>query len=167
MLIRPEEPTDHRAVREIHTATFETPAEARLVEALRERTKPLVSLVAVEGDEVLGHILFSPVSLPELPHLELMGLAPMAVAPGHQRRGIGSALVREGLEACRRLGAGAVVVLGHPDYYPRFGFEPSVRFGIGCEYDVPPEVFMALELQPEILRNVSGTVQYHQAFREL
>ena len=171
MLIRPEATTDHAAVRAIHTAAFETPAEARLVDALRARARPLVSLVAVAGDlvhdPVVGHILFSPVTLTDHPDLQLLGLAPMAVAPGSQRQGIGSALVREGLEACRRLGTGAVVVLGHPEYYPRFGFEPSVRFGIDSEYDVPPEVFMALELRTGYLQDVSGTVRYHEAFQEL
>ena len=88
----------------------------------------------------------------------------MAVAPGNQRQGIGSALVRAGLDECKKLGFGAVVVLGHADYYPRFGFVPSTRFGIGCEYDVPEDVFMAMELQQGALRGVSGKVKYHPAF---
>ena len=93
-----------------------------------------------------------------------MGLAPMAVAPKHQRKGIGSALVRAGLDQCAQLGFGAVVVLGHPAYYPRFGFLSSTRYGIGCEYDVPEEVFMAVELQDGFLRGASGKVKYHAAF---
>jgi putative acetyltransferase len=108
--------------------------------------------------------MFSPVSLSGNPALRIMGLAPMAVAPAHQRQGIGSALVRAGLERCRQLGFGAVVVLGHPAYYPRFGFSSSARFGLGCEYDVPEDVFMVLELQAGILRGASGTVLYHAAF---
>lgn len=97
----------------------------------------------------------------------ILGLAPMAVAPSHQRQGIGSALVRAGLERCRALGSGAVVVLGHPAYYPRFGFSPSVHFGIRSEYEVPEEAFMVLELQPGFLRGISGTVQYHAAFAKV
>ena len=96
-----------------------------------------------------------------------MGLAPMAVAPSHQHQGIGSALVRAGLERCKALGAGAVIVLGHPEYYPRLGFSPAVRFGIGCEYDAPQEAFMVVELQPGYLRGVSGTIQYHDAFKNV
>jgi putative acetyltransferase len=118
----------------------------------------------VEGGTIVGHIMFSPVSLSGHPGLKIMGLAPMAVAPEQQRKGIGSALVRAGLERCKQLGFGAVVVLGHPRYYPRFGFSPSTRFGIKCEYEVPEEVFMVQELQPGYLRSVSGTIKYHAAF---
>jgi putative acetyltransferase len=96
-----------------------------------------------------------------------MGLAPMAVAPEHQRKGIGSALVRAGLEQCKRLGFGAVVVLGHPAYYPRFGFMSSAHFGIACEYEVPEDVFMVVELQPGFLRGASGKVKYHAAFGDV
>ena len=88
----------------------------------------------------------------------------MAVAPEHQCKGIGSALVRAGLEQCKKLGCGAVVVLGHPEYYPRFGFTPSACYGISCEYDVPEDVLMIIELQPGFLDGVSGKVIYHSAF---
>jgi putative acetyltransferase len=108
--------------------------------------------------------MFSPVSLAGHPELRIMGLAPMAVVPEHQREGIGSALVRAGLEQCKRLGFGAAVVLGHPAYYPRFGFSSSARYGIGCEYDVPEEVFMVVELDAGFLRGASGKVKYHPAF---
>jgi putative acetyltransferase len=91
----------------------------------------------------------------------------MAVVPAQQRTGLGSALVRAGLEQCRKLGFGAVVVLGHPDYYPRFGFSPAARFGIGCEYEAPQEAFMAIELQPGYLKGASGKVEYHAAFDEV
>ena len=94
----------------------------------------------------------------------LVGLAPMAVAPGHQRKGIGSHLVREGLARCRAAGVAGVVVLGHAEYYPRFGFVPAQQFGLRCEYDVPADVFMALELTQGALRGVSGLVRYHAAF---
>ena len=99
--------------------------------------------------------------------LKVMGLTPMAVAPAHQRKGIGSALVRAGLEQCRKLDFDAVVVLGHPEYYPRFGFSPSSRFGVESEYDVPEEVFMALELRPNALSGRSAVARYHSAFGDL
>ena len=164
MLIRTEEERDRAAVYAVNAAAFETSVEANLVDALRQRAQPVISLVAENDQTVVGHILFSPVSLAGHPNVNIMGLAPMAVAPIHQRKGIGSALVRAGLERCKELGCGAVVVLGHPEYYPRFGFSPSSRFGIGCEYEVPEEVFLVIELQPGYLRGASGTIKYHAAF---
>lgn len=165
MLIRAEEAGDREAVRAVNLAAFETRAEADLVDALREQARPLVSLVAVRDGAVVGHILFTPVTLEARPELRLVGLAPMAVVPERQGEGIGSALVRAGLEICSRMGFGAVVVLGHPAYYPRFGFAPSTRFGLRSEYDVPEDVFMALELTPGYLLGASGTIRYHTAFR--
>ena len=167
MLIRNEERRDWAAVHAVNEAAFGTPAEANLVDALREQAQPTVSLVAEDNETIVGHIMFSPVALSGHPGLEMMGLAPVAVAPAHQRTGIGSALVRAGLEQCRQIGCLAVVVLGHPAFYPRFGFSPSTRFGIGTEYQVPEEVFMATELQPGALREKAGTVKYHAAFSGL
>jgi putative acetyltransferase len=164
VLIRPERETDEAAVHAVNASAFETRVEADLVDALRRQAEPIVSLVAEDRGAIVGHIMFSPVTLSGHPALRLMGLAPMAVVPTHQRQGIGSALVTAGLEQCRRLGFAAVVVLGHPAYYPRFGFSPATRFGIGCEYDVPEDVFMVMELDAGALRGASGTVQYHTAF---
>ena len=167
MLIRDEEQKDRVAVHAVNASAFETPAEADLVDALRGQAHPVVSLVAVEGGTIVGHIMFSPVSLSGHPGLKIMGLAPMAVASEYQRKGIGSALVRAGLERCKLLGFGAVVILGHAGYYPRFGFSPPTRFGIKCEYEVPEEVFMVFELLPGYLRDASGTIEYHAAFSSL
>jgi putative acetyltransferase len=175
LLIRSEERKDWAAVHTVNESAFGTPAEANLVDALRDQAQPIVSLVGEDSSAdngadngiIVGHIMFSPVSLPGHPALRMMGLAPLAVAPAHQRNGIGSALVRAGLEQCRQLGFGAVVVLGHPAYYPRFGFAPSTRFGIGCEYEVPEEVFMVVELDAGVLRGASGKVKYHPAFSDL
>ncbi len=159
------------AIAAVVEAAFENPSEARLVEALRSAARPFVSLVAEVPSAtsawmspIVGHIAFSPVTLEWRPELRLMGLAPMAVAPGLQRRGVGSALARAGLDECRKLGTVAVVVLGHPEYYPRFGFSPASRFAIRSVYDAPDEAFMALELVPGGLAGASGTVRYHAAF---
>lgn len=164
MLIRGEKENDREAVFAVNVLAFKAPAEATLVDVLREQASPVVSLVAEDNGIVVGHIMFSPVYLSGYPELNVMGLAPMAVAPEHQRKGIGSALVRAGLEQCRQLGFVAVVVLGHPEYYPRFGFSPSSRFGIDSDYKVPEEVFMAMELEPESLSGKTGRVKYHVAF---
>lgn len=162
MTIRPEASGDRTAVHALTTAAFGQPNEADLVDRLRERAEPYLALVAEDNGETVGHIAFTPVTAPGASGV--MGLAPMAVQPEHQRRGIGSALVRAGLEACRTAGATAVVVLGHPAYYPRFGFAPAHRYGLRDAYGAPPEAFMALELAPDALANASGVVHYHDAF---
>jgi len=167
LLIRNESQADRAAVRNVNVAAFETQAEADLVDALRERADPVVSLVAEHEDKVVGHVMFSPVVLIGHEKLKIMGLAPMAVDPQSQRKGVGAALVRAGLEQCVRLGSGAVVVLGHATYYPRFGFAPATRWSIRCEYDAPPEAFMALELHAGYLDGKAGSIRYHPAFADV
>ena len=163
--VRPERPEDRHAVRHVNERAFGRPDEADLVDRLREEVASYFALVALLDGEIVGHIAFTPVALdPPKPQLNARGLAPMAVLPAYQRTGIGTALVREGLAACRRSGADVVVVLGHPAYYPRFGFEPAAAFDLASEYDAPPEAFMVLELVPGALEGVEGTVQYHAAF---
>lgn len=162
--IRAEEARDREAVHRVHAAAFPTPFEADLVDVLRERADPIVSLVAERDGAVVGHVLFTPVTLAGHPDLALMGLAPMAVRPEHQRSGVGSALVRAGLERCVRGGFDGAVVLGHAEYYPRFGFVPASRFGIDSAYDVPDDVFMARELRPGALQGRGGRIAYHAAF---
>lgn len=164
MLTRIEKECDRETVRAINVAAFESSDEADLVDVLRQQAHPIISLVAEKDGEIVGHIMFSRVSLIGHPDLKVMGLGPMAVAPAHQRKGFGSALVQAGLDRCRKLGCSAVVVLGHPPFYPRFGFSPSSRFGINSEYDVPEEVFMAVELEPDALSEVAGKIRYHEAF---
>ena len=163
-IIRPESPDDLQAIRDVNLRAFETGMEATLVDALREQAEPIVSLVAVSDNVVVGHILFSPVTLSSQPGLPIMGLAPMAVIPERQRQGIGSDLVHAGIDVCRDAGCVAVVVLGHAEYYPRFGFTPASRFGLTSEYDVPDDVFMAMELSAGVLRGNAGTIRYHPAF---
>ena len=167
MNIREERAGDAVTIRAVNLAAFETSVEADLVDALRDQARPIVSLVAEDAGAIVGHILFSPVTLVHGRNLPMMGLAPMAVVPERQRTGIGSQLVLAGLEHCRREGVAAVVVVGHATYYPRFGFVPGSRFGLACEYDVPDDVFLACELRNGALSGVSGTVRYHPAFANL
>jgi putative acetyltransferase len=167
-MIRAEAPQDTATVAAVERAAFGRPDEAELVDRLRASARPQVSLVATIGDAVVGHIFFSPVTIAAAPpDLLAMGLAPMAVLPAHQRSGIGGALIRAGLDACRVLGARAVVVLGHAEYYPRFGFVPASRFGLRCEYPVPDDVFMAMELTPGALAGRQGLVKYGPEFSKL
>jgi putative acetyltransferase len=167
MQIRVEQPWDAKPIRAVNLDAFPTRDEADLVDRLRGQASPIVSLVADDRGIVRGHIMFSPVTVSERPDLRIMGLAPMAVMHSYQRRGIGSALVRAGLDACRAMRIEAVVVLGHPEYYPRFGFRPASRFGLSCEYDVPDEAFMAIELEHAALEGQPGRVHYHSAFATL
>jgi putative acetyltransferase len=163
-LVRAERDDDHAAVHAVNAAAFESPVEAELVDKLRREADPVVSLVAEAGGKIVGHIMFTPVTLPGHPDLRMMGLAPMAVAAAHRGQGIGSALVRNGIDRCARMEMGAVVVLGHPGYYPRFGFRPGAGYGLACEYDAPADSFMVKELQPGYLAGRSGKVSYHAAF---
>ena len=165
-VVRIEQPADREIVRAVNEHAFGGREEADIVEALHRASAVVVALVAEVDAAVVGHILFSPVTV-EDSNTPMVGLAPMAVAPGNQKQGIGSVLVREGLARCRAAGVEGVVVLGHAEYYPRFGFVPAHRFGLRCEYDVPADVFMALELTPGALRGVSGLVRYHAAFASI
>ena len=163
--IRPETPADAPAVRRVHELAFGQPDEADLVARLREQAEAYLALVAHEEEALVGHIAFTRVTLePAVPALRAFGLGPMGVRPEHQRQGAGAALVQAGLAVCREAGGDAVVVLGHPAYYPRFGFVPASRFGLRCTYGVPDEVFMAFPLTPGALDGISGTVHYHPAF---
>ena len=140
--------TDAVAIRRVETAAFGRPDEAGMVEAARAEGAALVELVAQADGEIVGHILFSRMSVS--PPRFLAGLAPVAVAPDRQGRGIGDALCRAGIEAVRALGAEAVVVLGHPTYYPRFGFSAEAAARLASPYAGDP-AFMALELRPGAL----------------
>jgi putative acetyltransferase len=167
MEIRPEQERDRPAVYRLNVSAFATDAEAKLVNALRKQASPVISLVAEIDGEISGHILFSPVQHSEYTEALIMGLAPMAVAETARHKGIGSALIDAGISACFRLGAGAIFVLGHPGLYSRCGFTPASGFGIGCEYDVPDEAFMAIELTPRFLAAKPGTIKYHECFANL
>ena len=165
--IRREAAHDILAVYEVNKQAFGGTAEANLVNAVRTRENNLVSLVAVDGGKVVGHILFSPMKVAGQPeNRTVIGLGPLAVLPDHQKQGVGSKLVRAGLDECRREGFKIVAVLGHPEYYPRFGFAPGIRYGVKSEFaDAPPEAFMLLELKPGALGALKGcTLQYMPEF---
>ena len=163
-IIREEQVEDYASVRAVNERAFGRRDEADLVEALRREGASVIALVAERAGEVVGHILFSPVVTEVGSGKRLLGLAPMAVVPPFQRQGIGSQLVRLGLGRCAAAGYDGVVVLGHPEYYSKFGFAPAHLLGLHGEYDVPPEAFMALELPLHSLTGVSGLVRYHAAF---
>lgn len=165
MNIRKEEDSDKEKIWKVNAEAFETEAEANLVNVLRDSGIPIISLVAEEDEEIVGHILFTPVELiDDDSGLKLIGLAPMAVLTELQKKGIGSQLVKTGIENCSTQGYDAVVVLGHPEYYPKFGFVPSVKYGIKSEYDAPDEAFMVLELKESSLKDKNGIIKYHAAF---
>ena len=164
--IRAETLQDLEAIREVNRLAFGQSAEARLVDRLREDGLVITSLVAVEGLWVLGHILFSELTIENgSAAIRAAALAPMSVIPSRQRQGIGSSLVREGLDECRRRSVAVAVVLGHIGYYPRFGFSAEKAECLRCRYS--GSHFMALELVPRILDGVRGAVKYPPAFTEV
>ncbi len=174
IVIRSEQVDDHAAIAEVNREAFGQEDEPRLVAALRdaEGFDPQLSLVALRDDGVVGHILFSPLDIVkdggEVPAIaRALALAPMAVRPAYQRQGIGSALVRAGLEACRRAGHRIVVVLGHAEYYPRFGFTLAGEHGLRAPFEVPDEAFMVLSLVDGGLDDVAGVVRYPAPFSDL
>lgn len=166
--IRQEKTEDYIAVEAVVQQAFANveisdQTEHELVARLRNSDAfiPELSLVAVMGLEVVGHILFSRAAIGQS---ETLALAPVSVLPEHQNKGIGGALIKEGLKRAKDLGFGSLIVLGHPGYYPKFGFKKASLWGIKAPWDVPDEVFMAMELRPGALNDVSGVVSYSNAF---
>jgi putative acetyltransferase len=164
MHIRPEEPDDAPAVAALNREAFGGDDEPELIERLRADRLVVASLVALEEASLVGHILFSDlaVELDDRP-VRAVSLAPMCVRGDRQRQGIGSALVRAGLDAVRNAGYAAVVVLGHPEFYPRFGFSADLAARLASPF--AGRAFMALELVPRALDGTRGTVTYPPAFR--
>ena len=164
--IREEQRGEYQKIRQVIVAAFSSETEAKLVELLRDRNKAPVALVAVSEKKIVGHIMFSPVTIIPAPKMfRAVGLAPLSVSPEFQRQGIGSMLAREGLKKCAETGFEMAVVLGSPHYYPRFGFSRASLYGLGNEYDAD-EHFMAMELKNGALDKVSGIVRYAPEFKE-
>ena len=166
--LRQENKDDYPAVFELNKAAFGQDNEARLVDLLRKSAAfiPELSLVATIDGQVTGHILFSKIKIRESigKETESLALAPMAVTPQFQNQGIGAKLIRFGLKKATELGYESVIVLGHQYYYPKFGFFPANKWNINAPFDVPENVFMAIELVKDGLKNVTGTVQYAAEF---
>jgi putative acetyltransferase len=163
---RPEQHTDRSAIRAVHHAAFGRDGEARLVDALRDAEVVIASIVALSDDRIVGHALFSQVWVDaERGSRAIASLAPMAVLAGHQRRGIGRALMRHGIALCADAGYGALIVVGHPAYYPRFGFAADAVAHLESPY--AGGAFMGLDLRPGFLASLRGTVRYPAAFADL
>lgn len=163
--IRPERLPDIDAIFEVNARAFGSPNEAKLVNALREAQAMTLSLVAEREGNIVGHVLFSPVDIDRGEGRDIaIGLGPVAVLPDAQSRGIGQSLIRAGIDGIREAGYGAMVVLGHPRYYPRFGFKPAADFGLRWEVPGHDEAFFAMELRPGYLGVRPGIVRYRPEF---
>lgn len=163
--IREERPGDIEAIRNLNLAAFGQAQEGQIVDALRTNGGVLLSLVAMIGGQVVGHALYSPVSIgSKETTLQGAGLGPMAVLPEFQRRGIGSRLIAFGNAELTKRGVPFIVVVGHPEYYPRFGFRSASGFGIRSEWELPDDVFMVLVLDESRMKDVSGLAKYRPEF---
>jgi putative acetyltransferase len=163
VIIRPEATADYDAIRQVNEAAFNGSEEAALVEALRRERVVLLSLVTELDGRIVGHVLFSRMSIETAAGaVAAAALAPMAVLPEYQRRGIGGRLIRSGLDGLRANGERIVIVVGHPEYYPRFGFSSGLAGSL--ESPFPAEAFMAYEVIPGALDRVRGRVKYPKAF---
>jgi putative acetyltransferase len=165
-VIRDEAAGDAPAVHAVHQEAFGSPVEAGIVDALRTACDDRVSLVAEADGEIVGHILFTPAEIDGANEsIRGYGLAPVAVRPAWQRRGVGSALIAEGIRRLREAGAPFVIVLGHPEYYPRFGFERASQHGVRCQWPgVPDEAFMLLVLDAAFAPRLAGVARYRPEF---
>lgn len=169
MKIRQETPQDFQAVYEINHLAFEQEGESQLIEKIR-KGKTFVrelSLVAVQNEKVIGHILFSKIKIIGEQSYPSLTLAPMAVHPDFQNKGIGSKLVIAGLQIAKNLSFEHVIVLGHKDFYPNFGFQKASKWGVQCPFEVPDDHFMAIELLEGSLENKGGFVKYPPVFNEV
>ncbi len=164
MNVRPEVATDHEAIGHVNRLAFGQDDEARLVDALRDGGYLRLSLVAEQGEQVVGHILFSELPIiTQASTIPALALAPLAVLPDFQKQGIGSARCAKGLDECRRQRHRVVVVLGHPTFYSWFGFSPKLAASLDSPFS-GRESFMAVELVPGALNGVTGKVQYPPPF---
>lgn len=164
--IREERPDDVAAIREVNRRAFGQDQEGNIVDAMRSNGAVLLSLVATLNSEVVGHVMYSPATVGDGETGAAAGaaLGPMSVVPEHQRHGIGSKLIEAGTQKLKDAGCPFIIVLGHANYYPRFGFTPASALGIKCEWDVPDDVFMVLVLDHSKMHGVSGLAKYRHEF---
>lgn len=168
IVIREEGLKDRNAIRQVNERAFGQQVEADIVDRLRDNCPDILSLVAVQEEQVVGHILFSPAKIEgDGKAVQGMGLAPVTVKPEWQRQGIGSLLIRTGIKMLKDRGCAFVILLGHPEYYPRFGFERASQHGIHSQWDgIPDEAFMILVLDGSAMKDISGVARYRSEFDE-
>jgi len=169
IIYRGETAGDEEGIGRVNDLAFGQPNEGRLVTALRTKPefKRELSLVAELDGSIIGHILFFPVQIRTVDdHFPGLSLAPLAIIPKYQNMGIGGTLILKGLKTARNLGYTAAFVLGHPDYYPRFGFTRASEWGIYCPFPAPDDAFMAIELTEGALEGIRGTVIFPEEYSE-
>ncbi|MGG7142723.1 GNAT family N-acetyltransferase [Clostridium nigeriense] len=174
IIIRKEETKDYEKVEKVieesfKTAEFTDKDEHNLVRRLRKSAEFVkeLSLIAEDNDRIVGHILLTKAFIKENNReFDTLALAPVAVLPDYQKRGIGKSLINKAIEKAIELGYKSIVVLGHENYYPKFGFKKASDYGIKAPFEVPDEAYMILELIPNALNGVNGTVEYSKAFFE-
>lgn len=162
--VRAERPDDLAAIRDVNRRAFGQDQEGNIVDALRFNGAALVSLVATLNDRVVGHIMYSPATIGDVTGA---ALGPMSVLPEHQRQGIGSKLVSAGNQRLLDAGCPFIIVLGHPNFYPRFGFRRASNLAVKCEWDVPDDVVMLLILDEAKMQGVSGLIKYRHEFSSI
>jgi putative acetyltransferase len=165
--IRHEKPEDIPLIYSVIEQAFKRDAEAKLADKLRQACADHLSLVADDNGTIVGHIMFTPVLVKNGKEIQGMGLAPMAVLPSRQRQGIGTLLVQSGLQILQEKSCPFVIVLGHPDYYPRFGFQPASRLNIRSQWEgVPDDAFMILVVDDKAMHNMTGIATFREEFSE-
>lgn len=167
IVIRAETVDDYAKIREINNRAFNQDTEGELIENLRKKKEYIaeLSLVAEYKNQLIGHILFFPLSIiGKNKRFPTLALAPMSVLPEFQNKGIGGKLIKEGLKVAEQLGFTSVIVLGHPEYYPKFGFEKASTWNIKPPFDAPDDAFMAIELVENALIDASGMLEYPQEY---
>lgn len=166
-IIRLEIPEDIPDITRINNQAFQQTNEGQLIERIRISGSKYLSLVAINNSKIVGHIFFSPATI-DGADIPGMALGPMAVLPKFQKKGIGSQLIREGLKRLKEANYQFVIVLGHPDYYPKFGFKAASTFGLKCQWEnIPDNVFMAILLDKTSTEKLKGIVRYHKEFEVL
>ena len=166
--IRSETQSDYEAVRELNKLAFGQNIEGEIVDKIRSACGEILSLVAVRKGAVVGHIMFSPLTVScNDKEIRGMGLGPMAVLPQYQNQGIGTLLVNEGIRILNEKKTPFIVVLGHAEYYPRFGFKTASNYGLVPQWEgVPDDVFMVLFLDKSFENHVRGVVNYRHEFSD-